>query len=445
MIGVGCEACDATSTEIDTAPWRRIGGVAGHTAANDRLRIGVHVTPDTQAWTLGSVRLLWHAAVAWLAVCALTGVVGMVAVYEDTSLVRIEEFSRLYRSVGLGDEIMITALLALPLAFAIGSAGVILLRKPNDPAAILMAVGLVSVYFFTSGAAQGVQYPLIRHGSVSMAAVLIVVFLTVFPSGRYEPRWSIVAPLLAVAIVLADPTLATETRSMLSDADFRSAPASVIKWAAWSLLLTLAAAAQIHRYRSHSTDRQRRQSRWVLLGVFGLLTPPAALLVLRAGGLASAELTAGLVVSSIVGSFALPVVVLIAVFRHHLYDIDRIVSRTVTYALVAAVVTTVYAIPVLVLPRLLDKSNDLVIAASTLGAAAVFNPVRRRIQRGVDHRFNRARYDAEREVDALSSRLEDAVDLTTVTDDLSRVLDRTVSPVHRAVWIRTVPAGQEQR
>ncbi|NIS29573.1 MAG: hypothetical protein GWO04_06205 [Actinobacteria bacterium] len=126
----------------------------------------------------------------------------------------------------------------------------------------------------------------------------------------------------------------------------------------------------------------------------------------------------------------------IALLRYRLYEIDRIVSRTVSYALVAAVVGLVYAVPVLLLPRVLGGSNQLVVAVSTLGAAAVFNPVRRRIQRSVERRFDRSRYDAAREVEAFATRLRSGATLDAVRSDVDTVLRSTLGPNTAALWIR---------
>ncbi len=142
--------------------------------------------------------------------------------------------------------------------------------------------------------------------------------------------------------------------------------------------------------------------------------------------------------------YLLPAAFAFAVVRHGLYGVDRLVRRTVSYGLVGLMVGAVYVTPVLLLPRLLGKSNDLVIAASTLAAAAAFNPLRRRIQRSVDHRFDRARYDAEQEVDHFSERLSDEVALGTVVDDLWGVLRETVAPSIAGIWLRDVYENREK-
>ncbi len=136
---------------------------------------------------------------------------------------------------------------------------------------------------------------------------------------------------------------------------------------------------------------------------------------------------------------ALPVAVGMAITRHRLFEIDRILSRTVTYGLVALVVSVIYIVPVVALPRLIGESNDLVVAGSTLAAAAVFDPARRRIQARVDRRFNRARYDAAREVEAFAAPLAGEIDLVALTGDLDGVIRRTIAPSASAVWLRARP------
>jgi hypothetical protein len=129
------------------------------------------------------------------------------------------------------------------------------------------------------------------------------------------------------------------------------------------------------------------------------------------------------------------VVVAVAVLRYRLYEIDQIISRTATYAVVSAVLVTVYAAVAVVPSAVFDLDSDLLVAAATLAAAAVFVPVRRRVQALVDRRFNRARYDAQQVVDRFGSRLRADVDMAHLADDLRRVVGATVQPAHVTLWL----------
>ncbi len=131
----------------------------------------------------------------------------------------------------------------------------------------------------------------------------------------------------------------------------------------------------------------------------------------------------------------LPVGLGVAILRYRLYDIDRIISRTLAYALVTGLLVGVYAALVLLATRVLSVSSPVAVAASTLAAAALFNPLRRRVQQAVDRRFNRARYDADKTVAAFAARLKDAVDLDSVRDDLAGVVHQALEPAHVSVWI----------
>ena len=135
------------------------------------------------------------------------------------------------------------------------------------------------------------------------------------------------------------------------------------------------------------------------------------------------------------GWAALPVSIGIAILRYRLYDIDRIISRTLAYAIVTGLLVGVYAGLVLLATRVLSFHTPVAVAASTLAAAALFNPLRRRVQRAVDRRFNRARYNAGKTVAAFAARLQDAVDLDAVQDDLAGVVHQALEPAHVSVWI----------
>ncbi len=379
-------------------------------------------------------KLLGTAAWIWLATVTVLGSIGAVELYRDPSLVSIPEFSALYLPLGLSHAVMISAFLTIPLGLGVGAGAVILLTRREDRGAAVLASFLAAIFFFSSGTASGLPSDWLRNFSTSIAVVVLATFLVVFPTGTFVPRWSIAAPVMAILISLATPELAATSRSLLSGplTDRPLAFAAV----SWAATIAVATAAQTLRYRRTSTRSERDQVRWVMFGLSALLVPPTLLLVGLTWWSPEPILIGLLVAVSALATLAFPAFVSIAVFRHHLYDIDRIVSRTVTYALVGVVVAMVYTLPVVVLPAMIGINNDLVVAGATLIAAAVFNPVRRRIQRTVDRRFNRARYDAEREVAGFADQLAEEMDLETVAHELSVVVGRTVAPASIHVWIR---------
>jgi hypothetical protein len=135
------------------------------------------------------------------------------------------------------------------------------------------------------------------------------------------------------------------------------------------------------------------------------------------------------------GLAALPVGIGIGILKYRLYEIDRIISRTLAYAIITGLLVGAYAGLVLLTTEVFGIHTSAAVAASTLAAAALFNPLRRRVQRTVDRRFNRARYDADKTVAAFAARLKDAVDLDAVGDDLAGVVQKALEPAHVSVWI----------
>ena len=136
-------------------------------------------------------------------------------------------------------------------------------------------------------------------------------------------------------------------------------------------------------------------------------------------------------------SLALPVGDRVGILRYRLYDIDRLISRTLSYALLTGLLVGVFVGLVLLTTRVLPFSSPVGVAASTLAAAALFSPLRGRLQRLVDRRFNRARYDAEATVAAFGARLRDAVDPETVLSELAAAAGGSLQPAHVTVWVKT--------
>jgi hypothetical protein len=189
-----------------------------------------------------------------------------------------------------------------------------------------------------------------------------------------------------------------------------------------SLLAWLA--VQVPRYRRAGRER-RQQLKWLYAGI-----------VLCVIGIPLPATPAWLNDLSNLTATGLPVCIGVAVLKYRLFDIDRIISRVVSYAVITALLAGVFAGLILFATEVLPFKAPPAVAVSTLVAAALFNPLRRRVQRDVDRRFNRARYDAETVIAAFAARLRSTVDLDVAQDDLTSVTSRVFEPVHVSVWVR---------
>jgi hypothetical protein len=280
-------------------------------------------------------------------------------------------------------------------------------------------------------------------GFVVLLALLIFVFL-LFPTGRlpgHRWRWLVAATLtaallLTVAVLLIpdpdDPTAVSPWALQGQAGRVLNRSAEVLLYCMFGAVL-LAMVSLVLRFR-RAGPTERRQLTWFLYA-----TVVNGLLIIFDAALGLLPPLASAVVSAV--AFALlPVAVGVAMLRYRLYEIDRIVSRTVSYGLLSAVLIGIYLLVVALLRPLLEPltgSSALAVAASTLAVAAVFNPARRRLQAAVDRRFDRARYDAGRAVDAFAARLRGQVDLDEVTGGLRDTVVATVAPTRVAVWLRT--------
>ena len=185
---------------------------------------------------------------------------------------------------------------------------------------------------------------------------------------------------------------------------------------------------------------ERQQLKWFVY------TAVMALVVLVAASLLLPDLMEGPLGSVLWGAVpvSLAAAVALAVLRYRLYEIDRLVNRTLVYGLLTVLLAVVYAAGVFLLSRLLDPADGrsgLAVAASTLAVAALFQPARRRIQQAVDRRFNRARYDAARMVATFSARLREEIDLDTLAAELHAVVDQTMQPTQSSLWLRPSPSA----
>jgi hypothetical protein len=221
-------------------------------------------------------------------------------------------------------------------------------------------------------------------------------------------------------------------------------PENAIGWLLASIGLALAiftaiaVVASVFARRRRATPERRQQLRW--LGYVGALTIVWILSIGLANGLAKGAADSWLgtalwsltVLTPVVG---IPLACVVAVLRYRLYDLDRIISRTVAYAVVTGLLIGVYAGLVLLATQVIGITSPVAVAGATLAAAALFGPLRSRVQQRVDHRFNRARYDAERLLAAFAARLTEELDADTVTEDLARSVHTALEPAHVSIWL----------
>jgi hypothetical protein len=288
-------------------------------------------------------------------------------------------------------------------------------------------------------------------GSVGIFVILL------FPDGRLpSPGWRWLARLALLTMSLLATAIALGVEELsVGPVPGRANPLHLdgsgpLLDAALLVILPLmpacivaAAVALAMRFR-RSRGVERQQLKW--LAEAGVIVAGCYLVAmvgqfLKPDAFSGADPAWLLVLQNVsLASFALlPVAIGIAILRHRLYDIDRILNRTVVYALLTAALVGTYLVSVLLFRLLLDPvtgDSDLAVAGSTLAVAALFRPVRGRIQQAVDRRFYRRKYDAARTADAFAVRLRQEVDLDAVSTDLRLVVHDTVQPAHVSLWLR---------
>jgi hypothetical protein len=385
-------------------------------------------------------------------------------------------------AVLLGVLVLALAVLVVPLVIVAGASGnssgggeylgpafglvgfLVAWRRPGNPLGWLLlgAVGFLTLssdaglYAVAAYRVPGSHLPLgwvavLLQPGWAPAIALFGLSVLLFPDGRLpSPRWRwalwayvSVAALWTVGVfvisvqVIAAHQIRVDSSGNLLAIDHPAGPYAWWGHVQQAFFPVLGACwlasviGQVISYRRSSGER-RLQLKWLVGG--------SAVAV--AGGLAGVPLTSSpnpvpqaIGHVALVAVLALPVSMGVAILKYRLYDIDRIISRTLAYALVTGLLVGVYAGLVLLATQVLRFSSSVAVAASTLAAAALFYPLRARVQRAVDHRFNRARYDADAAVAAFAGRLQDAVDLDKVRDDLLSVVRGALQPDQLWVYV----------
>jgi len=361
-----------------------------------------------------------------------------------------------------------TAVSVLP-AIAVGT--LLAARRPRNPIGWLI-LGILVLGFTPTGEYLILDYRM-HHGTLPLGGPVvvlqecwplflysIVILLWLFPDGTLPAgRWRRPSAVLLAAGLLI--SLAGSARGLLvvmahdvridASGDLANPlPAAADAFSAVVIVLTLASwlawlAFQIPTYRRADGER-RQQLKWLYSGaaIFVVSVVITVFIVPLAMGDAPGWGTQPLLgVLFDLGTSALPICLGVAVLKYRLYELNRIISRVVSYALITALLGGVYLGLILLADLVLPDQGSVAVAVSTLIIAALFNPLRRRVQALVDRRFNRSRYDAVAVVAGFNARLRHTVDLDAVRGDLIGVTQDAFQPAHVSMWLAPLPAGEQ--
>jgi hypothetical protein len=404
-------------------------------------------------------RRLFIARVLWVGVVSLTALIFAATV--PAHLADLHRFcagascvagqlapaeARALGDLGVSLDVYAAYVFALDLVVAFGfcAVGVVIFwRKSREPGALfvsfaLMIFGLTWPDTFDSAS----YHPLwgnLAGFLTQLGLASLFVFFFIFPNGRFVPRWSRWVVLLFFGVpvlyvlfphsILVEPPMTVNLLTFLG------------LWACCAL-------AQVYRYGWVSGPVERQQTKWVVFGVtvcvsllIGFLLPVVFFPVLTRPGVVSLVLNlTGLTIGGSLGLLLIPLSIGAAILRYRLYDIDVIINRALVYATLTLTLAVVYFGSVALLQYLLrsltGQDAQLTIVVSTLGIAALFQPLRRRIQSIIDRRFYRRKYDAARTLEAFSVRLRHDRDLGQLNAELLSVVRETMQPAHVSLWLR---------
>jgi hypothetical protein len=324
--------------------------------------------------------------------------------------------------------------------FAIGA--LIFWRRSDDRMAWLVSVFLVSfgpvsvdpTAAYTLASSQPAWW-LPVQGAQFVGLVCSALFFFLFPSGRFVPHWT---RWLAVAFIINDVP-----NFLFPQLYSRSPSLETVSYLVFLGILVSMVWSQIYRFRKVSSPEQRQQTKWVVfgltLGVAGTFPSQLPVDLSLVGGntpLTLLLLDAGFSLSLLL----IPLSIGVAVLRSHLFDIDLLINRTLVYGSLTTVLVALYFGGIVLLQRLFvaltSEQSTLAVVASTLLIAALFNPLRRRIQSFIDRRFYRSKYDARKTLEGFSMKLRHETDLDALSDDLVGVVKETMQPAHVSLWLR---------
>jgi len=335
---------------------------------------------------------------------------------------------------GVGVETALTLI-----CFAV--AAVIFFRRSDDRMALFTS--FVLMIFGGAGAAGTMRalaeaYPAFWfpvHLLDYVSQVCFGIFFYLFPDGRFVPRWTRWAAIAAAVFFVPDIFFPNSSLSETIDPLFFVFLGSLV-------------IAQVYRYRRVSTPEQRQQTKWVVFGFAAALVGFMTLILITTLAVRDTGPLGVMVFSTIIYGFLalIPLSIGVAILRSRLYEIDVIINRTLVYGLLTVTLVLNYVGGVVALQyafRAFTGSNSqLAIVASTLTIAALFVPLRRRVQALIDRRFYRQKYDARKTLEEFGARLREKTDLDALGEDLVAVSRQTMQPAHVSLWLR--PVGRRE-
>jgi hypothetical protein len=327
----------------------------------------------------------------------------------------------------------------------------IFLRRSDDRMGLLVSLALLtfgtSTFVFTMEAVA-VQHPAWEMPTSFLhflGAASFGLFLYLFPDGRFVPRWT--RWVVLVWILWQVP------RYFFPNWYLNPNPYSwhaLINTAVWLGALSTAIFSQGYRFRRTASSVQRQQIKWVVFGISAALSVFLGISLLL-GTFAPEPTSPGALLAYLVGNtfigylaiLLIPISIGIAVLRYHLFDIDIIINRTLVYVTLTVLLAGFYEGIIVVLQHLFraltGQESQVAAVASTLAIAAMFEPLRRRIQGLVDRSFYRRKYDAAKTLEALGAKLREETDLDALRDDVLGVARDTMQPAHVSLWLRPAP------
>jgi hypothetical protein len=417
-------------------------------------------------------RLLFLARMVWIMVATLAVGLFIIGIPAEFALLHVPcptvtcptgqlSPSGLYALEGLSLSLdsFATYTVAMDVLFAAVCTVVSLLifwRRSDDRMGLLVSLALLTfgtaTFTFTMEAlaARHPAWELPTSFLHFLGAASFSLFLYLFPDGRFVPRWARWVALVWIAWQVP--------RYFFPDWYLNPNPYTwhaLINTAVWLSALGTAIYSQVYRYRRTSSSAQRQQIKWVVFGISaalaGFLGISLMLGVFAPEPTSPGPLLAYLVGNTFIGYLAIlliPISIGIAVLRYHLFDIDLIINRTLVYVTLTVVLAVFYEGTIVVLQHLFrvltGQESQVAVVASTLAIAAMFEPLRRRIQGLVDRRFYRRKYDAARTLEAFSAKLRNETDLDALNGELVGVVRETMQPAHVSLWLRpdTSPKGK---